>query len=215
MTAPPLAAHGLTLTITPANGQGKGMAARLLDRLARMADAMGVNVADTAHLPDGRARAVVSFADAAPRRTIAPPLDPLPLLAAILYRPAPADLRPAGMADGAEITPAAMLWRAGMTGQPLPLDWALHGMASQHGPDPMALSLCPLLLARHRMLPDNVTAQAAQTILSLLLGAGHGQVRVRDGGTLDTILIPAQLVRALVSTDGTLPPHPPAISAVA
>lgn len=206
MTTPALSPHGLTLTITPPAGRQKGTAARLLDRLARAAHDLGTHVLATAHLDDGRSRAVVSMADM-PRRTVAPALDPLPLLVSILYRPVPADLRPDGMSATMDFTPAAMLWRAAMTAQPLPLAWAAHGIASQAGPDPLALSLCPALLRRHRMLPDNVTAGAALTVLPLLLGCGHGRVRVGDT-VLDTILVPAQLVRALISTDGTLPPHP-------
>ncbi len=212
---PAPAAHGLTLTITPPKGRQKGMAARLLDRIARAAHDLGVHVADTAHQPNGRATAIVNFNDAAPRRIIAPALDPLHLLAAILYRPVPLDLRPEGLAPGTDFVVASMLWRAAMAGQPLPLDWALHGIASQHGPDPLSLWLCPILLHRHRMLPASISAQAAGTTLSTLLGCGHGQVRTADGAILDTILIPSQLVRALVSTDGTLPPHPSAMAAAA
>lgn len=147
----------------------------------------------------------------APRRTVEPLPDPLPLLAAILYRPVPAALVPLGLdPHDNPFTPACMLWRCALSGRRLPDLWAAHGMASQHGPDPLSLALCPALLARFAMLPDGVTVLAAEGALPRLPGCGHGVLRTFTRTVSDTILIPAQLVRALISTDGTLPPHPAA-----
>jgi hypothetical protein len=217
---PPLTqtAHGLTLTITPPKGPQRGQAGWLLGILSRGAHALGITILSARTGEDGRAHATVALPAADTRRpltAIAPALDPLPLLAAILYHPLPASLIPAGHRDRDNLTPVAMLYRAAMLSRSLPLEMAMAGIASQRGADPLALSLCPALLASAGLLPAGMEPQAALTRLSYLLGCGHGRVRVGNATIHDTILIPAQLVRALISQDGTPPPHPAADALVA
>lgn len=217
--APYLADHGLTLTITPPTGPQRHHAGWLLDRIARAAHAMGITILTSRTGDDGRAHATVALPTARstvrPLTAISPALDPLPLLAGILYHPLPAHLVPETYVGAHPMTAAAMIYRAAMLGRPLSPAMAHAGIASQKGDDPLALSICPVLLAQSGLLPAGIDANAALTRLSYLLGCGHGRLRTPPTTVLDTILVPAQLVRALISTDGTLPPHPAATALAA
>lgn len=212
-----LTPHGMTLTITPPQGlRPAGSPSTLLDRIARCAASLGIQILSARNTTDGRAQAVVMLEEAkALRGTIEGPrlAEPLKLLSQILYQPLPVHLRPDGLAAGIECMPATLLWRAGMDGRPLPRALALAGIASQPG-DPLALSLCPVLLFNAGLLPAGVTIHAAQTRLSFLLASGAGQVRM-DDRIMETVLVPGQLVRALISEGGNLAPSPVASALVA
>lgn len=210
-----IAAHGLTLSIKPTRDrQQPGAARHLLDRLTRFAGQLGITILSARTANDGAAEAVVSITD--PHRGAVmslSPAEPLKLLAQILYHPLPAPLRPDGLDRGVNCTLATLLWRAGLAGTPLPAPLHIAGVMSQPG-DNLALSLCPALLARAGLLPTGVTTHNALTRLSFLLGAGAGRVQVGDR-TMDTVLVPGQLVRALISEDGALPPSPAAAALAA
>lgn len=212
-----LTPHGMTLTITPPQGlRPAGSPSTLLDRIARCAASLGIQILSARTTDDGRSQAVVLLDDVRGLRGTTDPVhlaEPLKLLSQILYHSLPAHLRPDGLPSGVECTPATLLWRAGMDGRPLSHAMALSGIASQPG-DPLALSLCPVLLFNAGLLPDGVTIHAALTRLSFLLAAGAGKVRMGDQ-IMDTILVPGQLVRAMISEGGNLAPSPVASALVA
>lgn len=201
-----IAAHGLTLSIKPTRDkQTPGAVRQFLDRMMRFADDLGVTILSARTAMDGAGEMVVAITE--PHRGAVLPLtpaEPLKLLAQILYHPLDRAVRPAGLDAEKECTLATLIWRAGLSGRPLPSSLHPAGIMSQPG-DALALSLCPALLHRAGLLPAGVTIHAALTRLSFLLGAGHGRLQM-GSQTMDTVLVPGQLVRALVSTDGTLPP---------
>jgi hypothetical protein len=205
----------LRLSAGPRAGR---MVADLFDRLARHAGDMGWTLLAGQVGDDGTAWADIRPADQTPPRRripLTPDADPLGLLTRILFQPLrpadrPGDIPPALLAVGSDpaLTPAAMIWRACMTGRPLP-GWLVGlGIASSPGPDPAALLLCPLLLAATGHLPGGGGAMGAATaerLLSRLLGATDTLVRA-GGRIMPAIAVPAMLVRAVIGTDGVLPP---------
>lgn len=121
--------------------------------------------------------------------------DGLSVLAGILYRPVPPD-------NG--LTLAAAVYTSLIAGKPLGLDYRRMGIVSG-GQDLAEITLCPAVLKEAQLLPDGAAVFPVLDSLQRLLGTVPTTLP-HNNRQIPAVIIPAVIVRALISTDGSLPP---------
>lgn len=120
----------------------------------------------------------------------------LAVLAGTLYRPIPA--APA-------LTLAAAIHTSLLTSKALGPEYRQMGASNGGRPDLAEVTLCPALLKDADLLPDGSTVFPVLRSLAMLVGSLETTVAIHNR-RIPAIIIHPTIIRALLATDGNLPP---------
>lgn len=120
----------------------------------------------------------------------------LAVLAGILYHPIP---------PTNTLTLAAVVHTSLVTGEAMGLEYKRMGITNGAHPDLAEITLCPALLKEAGLLPEEAAIFMVLRTLRVLVGSLDTTLR-HNNRHIPAVIIHPAIIRALLSTDGNLPP---------